>query len=125
MGDFADDLAISIPVLPSLDIAETKAFYETLGLSDIGYVDDDYLIVRRGRMEIHFWRTEERHLCETASCYIRGGEIVALHAEFKARNIARLSPLLTRPWNMLEFYIHDPHGNLLRFGCAPEEVSVP
>ena len=23
----------------------------------------------------------------------------------------------------LEFYIFDPHGNLLRFGCAPEEVG--
>jgi hypothetical protein len=28
-----------------------------------------------------------------------------------------------RPWNMKEFHIHDPHGNLLRFGCAPEEVE--
>ncbi|RUU94710.1 VOC family protein, partial [Mesorhizobium sp. M6A.T.Cr.TU.017.01.1.1] len=27
-----------------------------------------------------------------------------------------------RPWNMKEFYVWDPHGNLLRFGCAPEEV---
>jgi len=23
-----------------------------------------------------------------------------------------------RPWNMKEFYIHDPHGNLLKFGCG-------
>jgi hypothetical protein len=25
-----------------------------------------------------------------------------------------------RPWNMEEFYIHDPHGNLLRFGRIPQ-----
>jgi len=24
---------------------------------------------------------------------------------------------------MKEFYIHDPHGNLLRFGCRPEEAA--
>ncbi|TIM43459.1 MAG: VOC family protein, partial [Mesorhizobium sp.] len=33
-----------------------------------------------------------------------------------------LSPFTVRPWNMKEFYVWDPHGNLLRFGCAPEEV---
>ncbi len=31
---------------------------------------------------------------------------------------ARLSEFSVQPWNMKEFYIHDPHGNLLRFGCA-------
>ncbi|WP_420107546.1 hypothetical protein [Mesorhizobium qingshengii] len=33
-----------------------------------------------------------------------------------------LSPLTVRPWNMKEIYIRDPHGNLLKFSCAPEEV---
>jgi len=33
--------------------------------------------------------------------------------------VPRLSALELRPWNMEEFFIHDPHGNLLRFARIP------
>lgn len=55
---------------------------------------DDYLIMRRNEMEIHFWKSDDRKLPEVSSCYIRGGEVPALHAEFRraaSRNSA-LSP---------------------------------
>jgi hypothetical protein len=32
--------------------------------------------------------------------------------------VPNLSPFLVRPWNMKEFSIHDPHGNLLKLGCG-------
>lgn len=118
------DKARSIPVLPSPDILESRDFYrDRLGFEVIGPEMDDYLIVRRGEIEIHFWKTDDRKLPEVTSCYIRGGEVPALHAEFSVRGVERLSPFTVRPWNMKEFYIHDPHGNLLRFGCAPEEIE--
>jgi catechol 2,3-dioxygenase-like lactoylglutathione lyase family enzyme len=117
-----DDPARCIPVLASLDIRASCAFYvDKLGFSAT-YQDDDYLIVRRNEMEIHFWRTDNRDYPENTSCYIRGGQVPALYDEFKSRDVPKLSPFAVRPWNMKEFYIHDPHGNLLRFGCAPEEV---
>lgn len=115
------DHATTIPVLASLDIEETAAFYrDRLGFRAEAY--GDYLIVRRDAMEIHFWLTDDRRYPENTSCYIRGGQVVALYAEFAARDVPRLSAFEVRPWNMKEFYIHDPHGNLLRFGCAPEEI---
>lgn len=118
------DLARSIPVLPSPDIRESRDFYrDRLGFEVIGPEMDEYLIVRRGEIEIHFWRSDDRKLPEVTSCYIRGGEVPALHAEFLARGVEKLSDFAVRPWNMKEFYIHDPHGNLLRFGCAPEEIE--
>jgi len=118
------DLARSIPVLPSPDIRESRDFYrDKLGFEVIGPEMNDYLIVRRGEIEIHFWRSDDRKLPEVSSCYIRGGEVPALHAEFLARGSQKLSDFAVRPWNMKEFYIHDPHGNLLRFGCAPEEIE--
>ena len=117
-----EDLAISIPVLASLDIAESVAFYrDQLGFQVDPY--DDYLIAKRDRMEIHFWLANDRVHPESTSCYIRGGQVPALYEEFRARGVPRLSPFLVRPWNMKEFYIHDPHGNLLRFGAAPEELD--
>ena len=112
------DFARCIPVLASLDIAETRAFYvDQLGFT-CDYAEGDYLIVKRDDMEIHFWKTADRQFPENTSCYIRGGQVAALHDEFKRRSVPRLSPFEVRPWNMKEFYIHDPHGNLLRFGCG-------
>lgn len=117
------DPARSIPILPSPDIKESRDFYrDRLGFSVIGPEMDAYLIVRRGEIEIHFWLSEDRELPKVSSCYVRGGEVPALHEEFSRRGVERLSPFAVRPWNMKEFYIHDPHGNLLRFGCAPEEI---
>ncbi|UYN94535.1 MAG: VOC family protein [Enhydrobacter sp.] len=112
------DLARSIPILASLDIAESEAFYvDRLGFERT-YADADYLIVRRDEMELHFWKTVDRHLCENTACYIRGGQVSVLFEEFERREVPGLSPFLVRPWNMKEFYIHDPHGNLLKFGCG-------
>ena len=50
------DAAICIPVLASLDIAESQAFYQ----DQLGFAAErhgDYLLIRRNRMEIHFWKT--------------------------------------------------------------------
>lgn len=116
------DPAIAIPILASLNIGETRAFYvDRLAFSEI-YKDVAYLIVRRRSLELHFWLTDDRRFPENTSCYIRGGEVAALYAEFERAGVPRLSPFLVRPWNMKEFYLHDPHGNLLRFGMAPEEA---
>ncbi len=122
MSSAADDKAITIPVLASLNIAESAAFYE----KQLGFRTDvigDYMIAKRDAMEIHFWLAKDRIHPENTSCYIRGGQIVALYAEYSARGVPRLSEFKVRPWNMKEFYIHDPHGNLLRFGGAPEEIG--
>lgn len=123
MARTEDDPAYCFPILASLNITETRDFYSVqLGFEAVTY-GDDYLIVRRDRMEIHFWLTDKAIHPENTSCYIRGGQIVALYDEFCARGVTGLSDFEVRPWNMKEFYIHDPHGNLLRFGGAPEEIG--
>ena len=112
------DFARCIPVLASLNIDESYEFY----VGQLGFRGDrigDYLIVRRDDMEIHFWLASDRIHPEHTSCYIRGGQVPALYAEFSTRGVPKLSAFEVRPWDMKEFYIHDPHGNLLRFGCAP------
>jgi len=112
------DPAISIPVLASLCIDESAQYYcGRLGFSEICR-DENYLIVRRDQIEIHFWLAEERVFPEHTSCYIRGGQILALYKELRAKGLERLSVLSERPWGMTEFHLNDPHGNLLRFGCA-------
>lgn len=113
----APDPARTIPVLPSPDLGETRAFYvDRLGFEATAYETEGYLIVRRREMEIHFWLCDDRRLPEVSSCYIRGGEVLSLHAEYASGGVHRLSDISARPWGMTEFYVWDPHGNLLRFG---------
>ncbi len=115
------DPARCIPTLASLDIGESRDFYAGW-LRFRADVIGDYLIVRRDAMELHFWLAQDRIHPEHTSCYIRGGQIVALYDEFRARDVPRLSAFEVRPWGMKEFHLHDPHGNLLRFGCDPREA---
>lgn len=118
------DPARAIPILPSPDLEATKRFYtDELGFEAREYPGEAYLIVWRGEMEIHFWKSDDEKLPEVSSCYIRGGEVADLHAEYSAQGLStRLSDFAVRPWNMKEFYVWDPHGNLLRFGCIPDEA---
>jgi predicted lactoylglutathione lyase len=46
----------SVPILPSRDLAESLAFYESLGFESRGAPPKqyDYLIVGRGGIELHF-----------------------------------------------------------------------
>jgi catechol 2,3-dioxygenase-like lactoylglutathione lyase family enzyme len=107
-------LSATIPVLASLDLDESVAFYE----QRLGFQPrlraDDYLIVERDGCEIHFWRCTERHIAENTSCYLRG-DTVALHADFTRRGLTLDWPV-ARPWGMRELYVIDPHGNLLKIG---------
>lgn len=121
MGEDAADFARAIPILPSVDMSVTRSFYrDRLGFTVIGPESVNHLIVRRDEMELHFWLCDDPKLPEVSSCYIRGGQIAALHAEYRERGVEPLSDLALRPWGMVEFYIHDPQGNLLRFGHRPE-----
>ena len=118
------DLARCIPILASLDIAETLAFYrDHLGFE--GEAIGDYAIVRRDAMELHFWLARDRIHPENTARYIRGGQVPALFGEFSARGVPGLSAFEVKPWHMREFAILDPHGNLLRFGCSPQECPEP
>ncbi|EER59794.1 Glyoxalase/bleomycin resistance protein/dioxygenase [Acidovorax delafieldii 2AN] len=104
----------TVPVLASLDLSETEAFYrERLGFA-CALRANGYLIVARDGCELHFWPCAERHIAENTSCYVRG-DTRALHAEFTARGLS-LTPPEERAWGMRELYVIDPHGNLLKFG---------
>lgn len=105
----------TVPVLASLNLNETLAFYaDKLGFVQIVELHD-YAIVGRDGAEVHFYPCEDRHIAENTSCYVRTGNTQALYEEFKARGVDVKPPQL-RPWGMKELYVIDPHGNLLKFG---------
>ena len=115
----------AIPILRSPNLKETAVFYTKLGFEPEA-VDDDYLILRRPGIELHFSPPDHADGRATEStCYIRGGGIDALHQEWTKAGVPELSPIYHRPWGMYEFYISDPHGCLLKFGRSDREGAAP
>lgn len=105
----------TIPILASLNISESAAFYTT----KLGFAErlrlDNYLIVDRDGAEIHFWLCADRRIAESTACYVRIPNAQAFYEEFRDRGL-NIAPPAIRPWGMKEMYVSDPHGNLLKFG---------
>jgi catechol 2,3-dioxygenase-like lactoylglutathione lyase family enzyme len=111
------------PILVSRDLRATAAFYERLGFEQAGLWDDEYLIVMRGEVGLHFVREPDMDPYSSASaCYLYVEDADALHAEYAALDlpadgIPRLhgAPVDT-DYRLREFAVVDPDGNLLRIG---------
>ncbi|MES2361167.1 MAG: VOC family protein [Pseudomonadota bacterium] len=103
------------PILASLDINESIAFYT----GKLGFVllvqMENYAIVGRDGCEIHFHACDNPLIAENTACYVRTPSADALYEEFRSRG-ATVKPPELRVWGMKELYVLDPHGNLLKFG---------
>ncbi|MBU2982635.1 hypothetical protein KO498_12525 [Lentibacter algarum] len=114
----------AIPILLTPDPAATEAFGKQAGF-DVEVFGDNHLIFRGHSIELHYSFTTRPDVCSETSCYIRGVDILQIFETLKASGIANLSEIVTRPWGMAEFYLHDPHGNLLKFGMSTDELPEP
>jgi len=112
------------PILPALNLDETRAFYEKLGFVPWhrGRGPWAYEIVSRGHLVVHFF--EEPGLTPSendTSCYWRVKDADLFYQEFARLNlpsegIPRLTAPVDQPWGMREFTLVDPSGNLVRVG---------
>ena len=105
----------TVPVLASLNLDESVAFYTArLGFVLMAQLAD-YVIVGRDGCELHFYACDDPLIAQNTSCYVRTPSTEALYLEFISRG-ADVKPPEDRPWGMKELYVIDPHGNLLKFG---------
>jgi catechol 2,3-dioxygenase-like lactoylglutathione lyase family enzyme len=113
----------AIPILPSRSIEATVAFYRRSGFEGGPHeFDNAYAILRRGGIELHFFRHPDLVPAQShAGCYIRVVDVEAIHRDFAAgglprHGIPRMDALEDKPWGLREFAVVDPDGNLLRIG---------
>lgn len=114
----------AIPILPSRDFHATVAFYSRLGFQVTARYDppDPYLILRRGEIELHFFKWEDVDPWSSiAGCYLRVGDVTEWNDAFTAaeiphEGIPRLTGPTTTDYGMREFALIDVDGNLLRVG---------
>lgn len=108
----------AIPVLASLDMARTLAFYaDVLGFTTHHVEGFIYGIAVRGDTELHFWDCADAHIAENTSCYLRVDDIAAVYQALSPR-LPSLQPVVRTAWGMDELYVVDPDGNLIKFGQA-------
>ncbi|HSN62272.1 MAG TPA: hypothetical protein VLR49_15140 [Ferruginibacter sp.] len=103
------------PILPALNIEETKMFYR--GKLNFDITDQsNHLVVYNSNIEIHFYKTTDRYLCENTSCFIFVSNIEDLYLRLSALDIILpAGKLVTKQWGYKEFDVLDNNGNLLRF----------
>lgn len=108
----------AVPVLASLNIAKTVQFYqEKMGFDKFGWQDENYAVIGRDKVELHFWKCNDKIHPENTSCYIFVEEIDTLHKELKAAGVLHPNgPLEDKPWGTREFAVLDEDGNCIKFG---------
>ena len=108
------------PKLPMRDKAITREFYvDKLGFQQYGNDYDEYLMVEKDTIQIHFFQFKELDPKENyGQVYIRTDNIDTLYQSMLDNKIS-IHPsghLQTKPWRQKEFAMLDPDNNLLTFG---------
>lgn len=86
------------------------------GFETVHHATQEYLIIKRDKIKIHFWYCRERHIAENTACRVRVSHIEALYKECALRGIfhpnGKIADML---WGNREFGVCDSHGNLIEF----------
>jgi catechol 2,3-dioxygenase-like lactoylglutathione lyase family enzyme len=113
------------PILPSRDLSATAEFYARLGFERSGMWPDEYLIVTRDDIGLHFFLAPDVDPSSSiAGCYLYVSDADALFAEFSRvrlplEGIPRLhGPPHDTDYGLREFAVVDHDGNLLRIGSS-------
>ncbi len=107
------------PQFPAADVRKTAEWYrDRLGFRIVRLkANENFAIVERDGVEIHFWTCGDRHIAEHTSAYVRVDDIEGVHKLMGEASLGgTISKVAERDWGMREFYVTDPEGNLLKFG---------
>ena len=105
------------PVLSSLDINATVEFYESKLGFKASFVEENYAVLQRDKVILHFWLCHDKEIPALMSCYVDVLDIDVLYEEMKAAGVLHPKSVLSdTKWDMREFAILDGDGNLIRFG---------
>lgn len=113
------------PVLASLDIGRTVAFYvERLGAVAVHAEQGVYGIVALGDIHLHFWACDDRRIAEATGCRVAVEGIDTLYLRCQAAGIVHPNaPLHDTAWGSREFAVLDGDGNLITFHQAMPAAS--
>jgi catechol 2,3-dioxygenase-like lactoylglutathione lyase family enzyme len=109
----------AVPILPSVDLDQSLAFYQYLGFRLLGRAED-YLRVALGPVELHLYLDAAiEPVANGRGCYLRFADPAALRDAWSADGVACLDIPGTEDYGPTLFAVVDPGGNTLRFGPLP------
>lgn len=104
-----------IAALPAINIKDTIMFYQ----SKLGFTGVDYgntAVLKKDGIELHFFMTNNKDLCQQSTCQIEVTDIECLYSDLSALEIVAVKDQLKdKPRGIKEFNVRDNNGNLLRF----------
>jgi len=115
-----------VPILPSRDAEVTAAFWRSLGFRVVDATPDadPYLIAVREGAELHFaHQPDVDPRTNRAACYIAVDDSSVVHAEWSrlglpAEGPGSLGAPALMPWGLLEAWVTDPDGTVVRIGSS-------
>jgi catechol 2,3-dioxygenase-like lactoylglutathione lyase family enzyme len=111
------EMTMAVPIIPARDIEASAAWYrDNLGF-EVVHTEDEYGIVERDGIGVHFWGPSGIEPRESMTMYrIRVSGIDELYEHCRGRGIVHPNgPLEAKPWGAREFAVLDGDGNQLTF----------
>jgi len=100
----------AIPVLLSLDIPTTVAFYTTKLAFTCAFQDDDFAILQRDEIYLHFTGCADQHLVDWSSCRVAVENVEQPYGDCTRQGIVDPnSQLENTEYGTREFGIIDNH----------------
>lgn len=124
----------AVPILASSDLVATSAFYAAFGFDEVKLFPEQYLIIQRGDVHLHFWCAGASWdpATNSSGCYLYVDDAETWHAQARTAGVptgARGFPRTHAPgdtdYGLREAAIVDPDGNLLRIGSAMADPPGP
>ncbi|WP_158828783.1 bleomycin resistance protein [Mucilaginibacter lacusdianchii] len=112
-------LQTAIPILASLNEAESITFYTEKLKFTLQANWTGYLILSRDDIYLHLWPCNDVYIAQSTGCYINVNDIENLYAEYEPLGIVHPNAKLEdKPWGRRQFSVLDNNGNIIHFGQA-------
>jgi catechol 2,3-dioxygenase-like lactoylglutathione lyase family enzyme len=112
-----------VPIFPARDVPAAQAWYrDVLGLGVNWIWKDDFGSVGMDHVELFLYESSEPR---PGMCSLFVDDVDAVHARVVERGAEIVSPLEDKPWNVREFSVRDPAGNVLRIGTSVPAETPP
>jgi catechol 2,3-dioxygenase-like lactoylglutathione lyase family enzyme len=107
-----------VPNLPVRDVRASQEWYrDTLGLGINWLWEDNFGSVGEDCVELFLYESDEPR---PVICSVFVNDVEEIYERARERGGEIVSELELKPWNVREFSIRDPDGNVLRIGRGEE-----